>query len=73
MKEDAWVLKERQRLEEEQEEVNKKNVLDFKKLKAAYCGPPTYETATVYLEEPCKIVENTAKQNLSHITLCKTF
>ena len=65
MKEDAWVLKERQRVEDEEEETNKKKVDEFRKQKATACTTqPTHETATVHVEEPWKIVENTTKQNL---------
>ena len=65
VKEDAWVLKERQRVEEEEEETTKKNVNEFKKQKAkSNSTQSTHETATVHVEEPCENDEKTAKQYL---------
>ena len=39
IKEDPWEMKERARKEEEQEEIDKKNAEEFKKLKTANCFP----------------------------------
>ena len=64
MKEDAWEMKERTRKEEEQEEIDKVRVEEFKRLKTANCVPAIHETVTIPVTEPCEIVRNTAKQNL---------
>ena len=65
IKEDAWEMRERTRLEEEQEELDKKRVEEFKRLKTANIVPATHETVTTLVTEPCKMAGNTAKQNLS--------
>ena len=65
IKEDAWEMRERTRLEEEQDELNKKRVEEFKKLKTANIVPANHETVTTLVTEPCKMEENTAKQDQS--------
>ena len=58
IKEDAWEMRERTRLEEEQDELNKKRVEEFKKLKTANIMPATHETVTTLVTEPCKMEGN---------------
>ena len=64
VKEDAWEMKERTRKEEEQEEIDKVRVEEFKRLITANCVPATHETVTIPVTEPCQIVRINAKQNL---------
>ena len=59
------MLKERQRVEDEEEETNKKKVDEFRMQKAtAHITQLTHETATVHVEEPLQNGGKTAKQNL---------
>ena len=79
--EDAWERRERTRLEDEQEELDKKKVEAFRRLKSVpgpnivletqpcilVGGGEVYPTLTVnaQLPEPCEMSTNTAKQDLS--------
>ena len=64
MKEDPWEQRERTRKDEEMEELIKKQVEDFKRHKSAQQQSTTHEIVPVLETEPCKVQENTAKQDL---------
>ena len=64
MKEDPWELKERTRKEEKMEELNKKRVEEFKRLKSAQQCSTNLETVPTQESELDNIVENTVKQDL---------
>ena len=66
MKEDPWEQRERTRKEKEQEEIVKKQVEEFKKIKSTQQLQqiPTDETVTVSVTEPCVIQDNSAKQDM---------